>query len=515
MVLGMVVYSKSKESGVARSLLVIVSLFFAWCFADLIIWATNDPGTVMFYWSLQVLIEPLIFLVSILLTYRFVFKKEPSLLSKVLVLAPMLPLVAVLSTKYNLVGVTLADCNAIEGFFAHYYSYIIETLYIIITVRLVVRAYTKSAEAASKKQVKFFGIGIALFLVAFSWGNIFGSFSSDWAGAQIGLISMPILVAFLSYLIVRFKAFNVKLLGAQAIVFALGFLVLAIAFLRKIEHVRYVVFFTLIFVILLGYYLIQSVKRVTEQRERLEALNNELTATLQQRESLTHLITHKIKGVLTRSKGVFSEMIEGSYGVIPPLLTSMAKRGLESDIEGVQTVDLVLNASNLSKGTIKYDMKPVDFKAIVEKIAEEKKAVAATKNLVLESTITEGAYSVTGDAFWLTEVVRNLVENALRYTLEGKVSVNLRLQNSKVLLSVTDTGVGITDEDKQNLFKEGGRGKDSTKINVDSTGYGLFTVKLIVDAHKGRVWAESEGFNKGTTFYVELDSGDYENIHSP
>ncbi len=69
-----------------------------------------------------------------------------------------------------------------------------------------------------------------------------------------------------------------------------------------------------------------------------------------------------------------------------------------------------------------------------------------------------------------------------------------------------DTGFGITAEDKKNLFTEGGRGKDSVKVNVDSTGYGLYSVKLIVDAHKGKVWAESEGEGKGSQFYVELDA---------
>ena len=58
----------------------------------------------------------------------------------------------------------------------------------------------------------------------------------------------------------------------------------------------------------------------------------------------------------------------------------------------------------------------------------------------------------------------------------------------------------------ENLFKEGGRGKDSVKVNVDSTGYGLFTVKLIVDAHKGKIKAESEGKDRGSTFTVELNA---------
>jgi signal transduction histidine kinase len=64
--------------------------------------------------------------------------------------------------------------------------------------------------------------------------------------------------------------------------------------------------------------------------------------------------------------------------------------------------------------------------------------------------------------------------------------------------------VGISDEDKPKLFKSGGRGTDSLKININSTGYGLAFVKGVVEAHKGRVWAESEGPGKGSVFYMEL-----------
>ena len=109
-----------------------------------------------------------------------------------------------------------------------------------------------------------------------------------------------------------------------------------------------------------------------------------------------------------------------------------------------------------------------------------------------------------GDAFWLHEVVNNYLENSIKYSKEGSIKVTLEKKDGKVLLSVKDTGIGITEEDKKNLFTEGGRGKDSVKTNVDSTGYGLYTVKLIMDAHKGRAWAESEGPGKGSTFYVEL-----------
>ena len=136
------------------------------------------------------------------------------------------------------------------------------------------------------------------------------------------------------------------------------------------------------------------------------------------------------------------------------------------------------------------------------------------KGLKLEANITPDACNVLGDAIWLKEVVNNLIENSIKYTKEGTITVGLEKKpaspsqdgDKKVRIYVKDTGVGITEEDKKSLFTEGGRGKDSVKINVDSTGYGLYSVKLIVEAHKGKVWAESEGIGKGSTFWVELDA---------
>jgi len=74
----------------------------------------------------------------------------------------------------------------------------------------------------------------------------------------------------------------------------------------------------------------------------------------------------------------------------------------------------------------------------------------------------------------------------------------------KLVLNVQDTGIGITDDDKKSLFTEGGHGKDSIKINVHSTGYGLFIAKQIIDAHKGTIHAESCGDGRGTLFSIKL-----------
>jgi signal transduction histidine kinase len=198
-------------------------------------------------------------------------------------------------------------------------------------------------------------------------------------------------------------------------------------------------------------------------------------------------------------------MLDGTFGEISPEIRKRAQQGLDFDNGGLETVDLVLNVANMQNGIIKYEMKPVDFKELVEKVVSEKKIEAESKGLKLdEGEIKSDDYNVLGDTIWLKEAVNNLVENSIKYTKEGNITVGLEKIDSKILLSVKDTGVGIIEEDKKNLFTEGGRGKDSIKVNVDSTGYGLYTVKLVVEGHKGRVWAESEGSGKGSQFYIEL-----------
>ena len=183
----------------------------------------------------------------------------------------------------------------------------------------------------------------------------------------------------------------------------------------------------------------------------------------------------------------------------------MAEMGLDSDNIGIRTVDLILNASNLQKGLVKYEMKTLDLREIIENTVSIKKDLIVKKDLNIKIDIKDGNYNMNGDAFWLKEVFGNLMDNAINYTLSGDIVISLERKNKKVLFCIKDTGVGIKDLDKKSLFTEGGRGKDSVKMNVNSTGYGLYSAKLIVEAHKGKIWAESEGEGKGASFFIEFD----------
>ena len=113
-------------------------------------------------------------------------------------------------------------------------------------------------------------------------------------------------------------------------------------------------------------------KKESDQRVYIEKLNLNLKNVLIQRESLVHLITHKVKGSFTRSKYIFAGLLDGTFGEINPEVKKVAQIGLDSENTGVQTVDLVLNAANLQKGTVKFNLEKMDFKKLVLDILNEK-----------------------------------------------------------------------------------------------------------------------------------------------
>src|SRR3989344_7913799 len=273
---GFLVFYKTKKSLLGTILLWISLLFSAWCIYDLVLWAVNKPDTVMFYWSLQILFEPLVYLLSFYLVYLFIKERDLSFKGKAIIFSIYAPVVLFLSTNYNLVGVNLGDCTAIEGFIAQYFTYIVEAVFILAIMVLVGLEYRKNSDSGRKKQIVIFGLGVILFLIAFSSGNIIGSFTDNWTLAQAGLIGMPIFIAFLAYLIVRFHTFNIKMFATQALMVSMWILVLGILFIRQIENVRVVTAFTLILVTIAGYLLIKSVAKEVKQREELANLNLQL-----------------------------------------------------------------------------------------------------------------------------------------------------------------------------------------------------------------------------------------------
>ena len=248
---------------------------------------------------------------------------------------------------------------------------------------------------------------------------------------------------------------------------------------------------------------IVTVTAVALDRARLY---QELTEANKQQIVLIHFITHQIKGFVSKSRNIFSMMKEGDFGAVPDTMQSIVAEGFDSDTKGIATIQEILNASNIKSGKVTYAKESYDFKALVAEVIQELQHAATTKGLTLTFTASMETAMITGDAMQMTNAIKNLIDNSIKYTPSGSVTVSLEDRAGKLCLTVADTGVGITAEDMRHLFTEGGHGKDSHLVNVESTGFGLYIVKNIIEAQEGRVWAESDGAGKGSRFMVELST---------
>ncbi len=492
----LVLLPRIRESLAIKLFLSNIVVFIIWALVDIVIWASNDPGFVLFFWGLQILLEMILFAGVLYFAYVVIKKVDLSFFSKILLALSVLPIVILLPTDKLLPAIDISFCNAVETSFVVYYSYSVQILLSIIILFLGITESLR--DRTRRKEIVFFTVGIIIFLISFSSGNIIGSLTENWSLAQMGLFGMPIFIAFLTYTVVKFKAFNVKLLGTQAFVVSLWLLTLSTLFIEKIETVRIIVGINLLLATVLGWLLVRGVKREVALREQLQVMNKQQVETMR-------FITHEVKGYLTDSSAAFDALLTNTFGNINDETRGMVTEALAKDQKAINEIKEFLRISDFKTGKVAYKIEPFDLKKSLTDALPSLEENAKKKGLELKSEIGDGTFMIKGDIDQITNhVIGNLINNATNYTPQGSITVRLSRSGNRVVFAVKDSGIGLTDDDKKVLFTEGGRGAESRDINPHSTGYGLFIAKKIVDAHNGRIWAESEGRGKGSTFSVEF-----------
>jgi len=108
----------------------------------------------------------------------------------------------------------------------------------------------------------------------------------------------------------------------------------------------------------------------------------------------------------------------------------------------------------------------------------------------------------------IKEVASNLVDNSVKYTKSGEISLDLHQEGTSVVFSVMDTGMGIAPEDLNRLFNKFVRGKGMEKVHTEGTGLGLYFARVVIENMGGRIWAESPGKGRGSKFSFSLPLAD-------
>jgi signal transduction histidine kinase len=163
-----------------------------------------------------------------------------------------------------------------------------------------------------------------------------------------------------------------------------------------------------------------------------------------------------------------------------------------------------LDKSKIELGQMEYIPTKFDVVNTINEILAIFRIHAEQKGLSLTPSVeVNRKYMIYADQAKLKEVIINIIDNSIKYTPQGSIDVTVTSRDGYVTIKVADTGVGIEKDVMPSLFKEFSRA-DLQKVNILGSGLGLYLAKKFTEAQKGKVWAESEGKDKGSQFYIKF-----------
>jgi len=216
------------------------------------------------------------------------------------------------------------------------------------------------------------------------------------------------------------------------------------------------------------------------------------------------MVSHELRTPLTAVDQQLSVILEGITGEISEKQKEILCRAKARNKELMNMIKNLLDLSQIESGKIIQYKEPIDLNGLLSKIVSLMRSQALERGIILEFEPYDPLPLIDADVNNMEGVFTNLVNNAIRYTLQGgRVTIKSGVKGEYVKVEVIDTGIGIAQEDLPKIFDKFYRVKTAQTRNIMGSGLGLSIVKGIIEAHLGLIEVESE-LGKGTTFTVFL-----------
>lgn len=256
--------------------------------------------------------------------------------------------------------------------------------------------------------------------------------------------------------------------------------------------------------------------KVDEQTKNLQEKNTHLQKLLKMRSEFLDIASHQLRTPTSVIKGTASMMIDKDFERLSHEVQSQHINNIwQKSVKLEEIINDILSASEMD--TEKYElvavnMEKIDIVDMIKKIIDEIHFDAEQKGIILELKPAVGkVLTVEGERKYLKQAIVNLINNAVKYTPEkndltkekGRVIIEVSAIVGKVLIKISDNGIGIPKAELTKLFKKFSRGSNAKEAYTDGSGLGLFIVKEIIDGHGGQITVTSDE-GRGSVFTISL-----------
>ncbi|HXZ29610.1 MAG TPA: GAF domain-containing sensor histidine kinase [Dehalococcoidia bacterium] len=200
------------------------------------------------------------------------------------------------------------------------------------------------------------------------------------------------------------------------------------------------------------------------------------------------VVAHDLQSPLVATQSILSYIKDGYTGEVTEGQKDLLQRGIRRIDELLMLITDLLEIPRIEAGQLRYEMHEISLNGVIRQALAGMDSLARQKGLELKVELPESSHKVYASSRRLQQVVNNLVSNAINYTREGIVIVRVKDYNDDVAVEVLDTGIGILSDELPRLFTDFFRGSN---VKRAGTGLGLSISKRIIEAHGGKIWAES------------------------
>jgi signal transduction histidine kinase len=258
-------------------------------------------------------------------------------------------------------------------------------------------------------------------------------------------------------------------------------------------------------VALLKTFAAQSVVAIQNARlfREIEEKGRELEIASRHKSQFLANMSHELRTPLNAILGYSELMVDGIYGELPEKVTGVLERVQSNGKHLLGLINDVLDLSKIEAGQLSLSLEDYSVATLVKAVVAGTESLARGKGLVFSARIEEGMPMGRGDERRLTQVLLNLVGNAIKFTDKGAVEIGAALKDGQFDLSVRDTGPGIAEADQKRIFEEFQQVDGTNTRQKGGTGLGLAIARRIVEMHGGRLSVESV-LGQGATFRITI-----------